>query len=222
MQNEPKSQMSRLFEACIEHITRLGGVHHLRDFARLPAATAAELDGLAELAGSPLPPALSDWWRAADRAVPLMGAMTAYSARQALAGAKQSAKMVADGVFDPHLANITSWSDGRWDDGVMRRAYWCTGWVPVAQDGCGNQLCVDLAPGPRGRRGQVLQMEWQDGQGPYQSGWPSLLALLRGHLHLMKRNRVTVDDEGIIEFEWSSPGQIRGLLKQIDDDDGQR
>lgn len=32
------------------------------------------------------------------------------------------------------------------------------GWIPIAyEDGCGNCLAVDLAPGPRGIRGQIIE-----------------------------------------------------------------
>ncbi|WAS99180.1 ankyrin repeat domain-containing protein [Nannocystis punicea] len=42
--------------------------------------------------------------------------------------------------------------------------WWHRGWVPFAQDGGGNLYCVDLDPGPSGRRGQVIQ--WETHRGP--------------------------------------------------------
>lgn len=35
-------------------------------------------------------------------------------------------------------------------------------WVPFADDGGGNHYCVDLAPGPQGRRGQVVLVHHED------------------------------------------------------------
>ena len=33
-----------------------------------------------------------------------------------------------------------------------------TGWIPFAEDSCGNLKCVDLSPGPKGAFGQVVAM----------------------------------------------------------------
>ncbi|MFK7929156.1 MAG: SMI1/KNR4 family protein [Myxococcota bacterium] len=41
-------------------------------------------------------------------------------------------------------------------DPGLRPAWTHRGWVPLTDDGDGNHVCVDLAPGRDGRRGQVL------------------------------------------------------------------
>ena len=39
----------------------------------------------------------------------------------------------------------------------MAHHYYHAGWIPIAyEDGCGNCLAVDMAPGPAGMRGQVI------------------------------------------------------------------
>jgi cell wall assembly regulator SMI1 len=43
------------------------------------------------------------------------------------------------------------------DDGV-RADWWNPGWVPVASNGGGDSLCIDLAPADGGTRGQVILM----------------------------------------------------------------
>lgn len=45
----------------------------------------------------------------------------------------------------------------------MQRTWWHRGWIPFAQDGGGNMLCLDTAPTDKGRLGQVLSMELQGG-----------------------------------------------------------
>lgn len=40
--------------------------------------------------------------------------------------------------------------------GAVRKRYWNPRWVPVAWDGVGEFLCLDLDPAPGGRRGQVV------------------------------------------------------------------
>ena len=44
-------------------------------------------------------------------------------------------------------------------DRGVRAEYWNPGWVPVATNGGGDYLCVDLAPAPGGKAGQVI--EWR-------------------------------------------------------------
>lgn len=41
------------------------------------------------------------------------------------------------------------------DPGVMA-AWWDLLWIPFAANGGGDYLCLDLAPAPRGKRGQVI------------------------------------------------------------------
>lgn len=52
-------------------------------------------------------------------------------------------------------------------------------WVPFADDGGGNQYCVDLAPGPRGHHGQVVLVHHEDTVG---AAWvaPSISGFLTG------------------------------------------
>ncbi|KAI9810275.1 MAG: Cell wall assembly regulator, partial [Thelocarpon impressellum] len=40
--------------------------------------------------------------------------------------------------------------------GAVQRAYAHPGWIPLARDWGGNNLAVDLAPGPQGKWGQVI------------------------------------------------------------------
>lgn len=45
----------------------------------------------------------------------------------------------------------------------IRWTWWHHGWLPFAEDGGGNLYCIDLDPGPRGRRGQVIGWELHGG-----------------------------------------------------------
>jgi cell wall assembly regulator SMI1 len=38
----------------------------------------------------------------------------------------------------------------------VRRDWWATGWIPIADDGGGDYFCVDLAPGKGRTAGQVI------------------------------------------------------------------
>lgn len=41
-------------------------------------------------------------------------------------------------------------------DGFVRPVYFDSGWIPVTYDGGGNHIAIDLNPGPKGTRGQVI------------------------------------------------------------------
>jgi internalin A len=57
-------------------------------------------------------------------------------------------------IGDPEVnRNIPSISH---PDGAIQTAYILNGWIPFAHDGGGNHLGIDLEPGPRGVRGQVI------------------------------------------------------------------
>ncbi len=47
-------------------------------------------------------------------------------------------------------------------DGVfVRRDWWNPGWIPITYNGSGDHQCLDLAPGPEGTVGQIIEM-WHD------------------------------------------------------------
>ena len=67
------------------------------------------------------------------------------------------------------VAQSTQSSDPQWRQGLLERqdsqppnavqkVYAHPSWIPLARDWGGNNICVDLAPGPAGRWGQVILM----------------------------------------------------------------
>jgi cell wall assembly regulator SMI1 len=67
------------------------------------------------------------------------------------------------------------------DDGV-RWDWWHPGWVPIAGDGGGDSICVDLSPGEGGTVGQIILMSHDDGKRPrIAASFAQLLALLAEH-----------------------------------------
>jgi cell wall assembly regulator SMI1 len=65
-------------------------------------------------------------------------------------------------------------------DPGIRSDWWNVGWIPLASDGAGDSLCVDLAPAPGGRKGQLITMIHDDSPRPLVAGsfheWLSALA----------------------------------------------
>lgn len=45
--------------------------------------------------------------------------------------------------------------------GPVRAEWWNPGWIPVTHDGGGDHHCLDLAPAPGGRAGQIVTL-WHD------------------------------------------------------------
>lgn len=50
------------------------------------------------------------------------------------------------------------------EDSGVHASWWRQGWVPFAEDGGGNLICIDLDPAPGGKRGQVFY--WDSLAGP--------------------------------------------------------
>jgi len=77
--------------------------------------------------------------------------------------------------------------------GAVQRAYAHPAWIPLVRDWGGNNLAVDLAPGPRGRWGQII-LFGRDYDTKYvvARSWASFLAIVADDL---KSGRWFIDDE---------------------------
>ncbi len=80
--------------------------------------------------------------------------------------------------------------------GLIKDEWWNDGWIPFAEDGGGNLLCVDNDPGPKGEAGQIIRFETDFGPGP--TGMKSLSQWLKDFASKLKSGELQVDDEGYI------------------------
>ncbi len=78
--------------------------------------------------------------------------------------------------------------------GRLQPVWWHRGWFPVAMDGGGNYLCVDLAPTAAGRFGQVLF--WDTAEGPRLSEHESFGSWLETYRDALLAGRFPVDEDG--------------------------
>ena len=186
-----------LIDQYIEALRNAGVKSPFADWAQFDAATDDDLDALEAACGCSLQAGLGPWLRHVTCALPFQGNYTAVSISSILERI-ESTKTID---FSKHLANIHSWNDGRFENNKIEKTYWQPQWIGVARDGCGNEYCVDLAPGPGGEIGQILAMEFQDGQGPYLGQWPNLEGMLQAHIARLEGGDFTLDEEGFIEFE---------------------
>lgn len=172
----------------------------LRALERFEPASVEERAELARIAGTRLPAMLLSYLKRIDRSFPLMGGYDLLSPSQIVSRARDLKEMLDDGTFAPHLAKITGWADGRWDDDRFAHCYWNRAWIPIAEDACGNALCVDLDPGPEGEGEQIIAMEFQDGQGPYLHDITDLIALLGVHVEAIKDGGYAVEADPYGDF----------------------
>ncbi|WMX16960.1 MULTISPECIES: SMI1/KNR4 family protein [unclassified Aureispira] len=77
-----------------------------------------------------------------------------------------SAELIDEGIFKDTVAFKEQHGFTNWKDKRLARKYCSKGWIPFCVDSGGNQLLVDHDPGPVGQVGQIVGMEFQDGQGP--------------------------------------------------------
>ncbi|HLJ92176.1 MAG TPA: ankyrin repeat domain-containing protein [Gemmataceae bacterium] len=88
-------------------------------------------------------------WLEFDVAYRLLGA------REILGQWKMMHRVKAGGDFD----------DGRPSpDKGIRRTWWDEGWVPFADNGSGDYVCLDLHPAKEGKRGQVVHFSHESGR----------------------------------------------------------
>ncbi|OLL22877.1 Cell wall biosynthesis/cell cycle regulator smi1 [Neolecta irregularis DAH-3] len=99
-------------------------------------------------------------------------------------------------------------------EAAVRRVYAHPAWIPLGKDYTGNNLAIDLAPGPNGRWGQVILFgRDQDVKYVVAKSWASLLASVAndlesghwciddvsGELRLID-NHVRAEDDGFFEI----------------------
>lgn len=80
--------------------------------------------------------------------------------------------------------------------GLIQNAWWHSKWIPFAEDSGGNMLCIDMAPGINGTKGQIIKMEIQSG--PSATGHKSFLDWLRRYKDDLYGGKYEVDDFGFI------------------------
>jgi cell wall assembly regulator SMI1 len=86
----------------------------------------------------------------ADADSPLIGGWRLLGTSQVLESWQMHAEFRRDGTFSTDL------DDDVINDRGVRRAWSHEGWIPVAEDGAGNYVCIDVAPADGGAVGQLV------------------------------------------------------------------
>jgi cell wall assembly regulator SMI1 len=81
-------------------------------------------------------------------------------------------------------------------DPRLTGGWWQPGFIPFAEDSGGNLFCVDVAPGPRGKVGQVVR--WERSEGPVvDRRHASFTAFLQAYLDDLEAGRFEITDAGM-------------------------
>ncbi len=170
----------------------------LTEYFHITPATPVELADFERLLGEPLPDDYHTFLLENDIRHSFEGNFECLSFPQVVTAWKGMGQLLDEGVFhDDRIQWHLDQGFGNWDDGRIRQVWWSKGWVPVSEDSCGNLKCIDLDPGPNGRKYQMMQMEIQDGQGPYSFNFLSFTSYLRYYLDTLILGDFKVETWGI-------------------------
>ena len=90
------------------------------------------------------------------------------------------------------LAQDESFDDDQLSIDFIRQVYWCNGWIPLAHDGGGNHVGIDLDPPKGGARGQVINFGRNERiKFVLAPTWDAFLAQLAGDLEVGQRYRAS-------------------------------
>lgn len=156
--------------------------------------------------GAPLAEDLRVFWQSNDVRHSFSGNFDCLDLEGAAHNWQRMTRLLREGVFDDgRVERHEADGFGNWDGEILARCWWHPLWVPFAEDSCGNLKCIDGAPGKNGRLYQVIQMEIQDGQGPFASESISLAHYLEKHLEYLQKGQFTIEEWGIEVDEYASP-----------------
>ncbi|MPY66460.1 glucan synthase 1-like protein [Deinococcus sp. SDU3-2] len=106
-------------------------------------------------------------------------------------------ELLQDGTFDDNAKHNA-------DSEAVQPGWWNAAWIPLDADGGGNGAVIDMAPGPEGTAGQIIDMDHEVGpNGPqYQSLTEYLEAVADG----LEAERFVVYDGAVVSIDEMEEG----------------
>lgn len=135
-------------------------VAHLPQFGRDDPAPVSEkqLQEFEAAIGQRLPKDVRESYRVYDgqcAGVGIAYGLAVVSLREALGHWEGWRDGYGKNVEDGSAAGLDS-SCTSFPDGFIRPVYFDSGWIPLTYDSSGNHIAIDLNPGPKGTKGQVI------------------------------------------------------------------
>jgi cell wall assembly regulator SMI1 len=120
-----------------------------------PGASAPQLLSLQAALDTPLPSAFQDWARThdgqADDAVGLLDGNLLLPIAEIRSQWAAMNALLKQGHFQQPGESEPP--------GAIEPVWWSPRWIPIASDGSGNLVCIDMAPGPDGTVGQIIDFD---------------------------------------------------------------
>ncbi|KAB2344291.1 SMI1/KNR4 family protein [Actinomadura rudentiformis] len=184
-----------------------------------PPATQKDIRNAERIVGTAFPDDLVAWWRRtdgmADQGSLVPPFYSPYSVSAAL-DRRQVWMTAWNGVMEQANAQFAAYvaQEDQAPAGTPCNGAWLPSWLPIAGDGGGNDLFVDLRPGPA--HGCVREFLSDEGAGDT-AWWDGVAAMLADIAAGLTRDvpvrgdRIWVDDDGTISWDsdtdqWSSGG----------------
>ncbi len=79
---------------------------------------------------------------------------------------------------------------------LMKNVWWNKKWVPIAEDGGGNLLCIDLDSGEKGTSGQIIGFDLASG--PYPTQYKSFGEFLTQQLAFAQSGQLKGSSDGTL------------------------
>lgn len=160
----------------------------------LSPATETEIQTLEDELGEKLPQDFRDFLLYNDLAHNFIGNYSCLSLEGILREWRGMNQLLEQGAFNDGRVEIRS---DNYAKGKFQKVWWSKKWLPFCVDSCGNKRMIDFDPTQLGQKYQLLDMEIQDGMGPFTNKYHTFLHFLQIHLEYLLQNKFTIEEWGI-------------------------
>ncbi len=189
----PKKSKSIIF--LLEEINQLYKEKAPVVFERvIQPATESDLLAFENELGEPLPPDFREFLQHNIIQHNFIGNYSCLSLPSILKEWHRMNKLLEEGVFEDGRVERVRQNFG---SHRFQNTWWSKKWIPFCEDSCANKRCIDFEPTGDGIKYQLLDIEIQDGMGPFLSNFHTFREFLQKHLEYLIKNQFTVEDWGI-------------------------
>jgi cell wall assembly regulator SMI1 len=114
-------------------------------------------------------------------------------------------KLLSQGIFDDGRLE-SAIQQGSFRNNKINRVWWSPKWMPFAEDSCGNLLCIDLQPGPRGKKNQIVSIGVQEQRAATVTEFGSFTNYLEINLGYIRNKQYFLSFSGELTIDrWVKP-----------------